>query len=170
MAAMRRPAFLALLALPLLLAACGFTPLYGDGARPAQAQLATVAIDNIPDRNGQMLRLLLTDRFYAAAPQAAAQYRLNVSYRSYREELAIKRDDVATRARLSLTATFTLTPLDGSTAFGGTERSSVSYNILTDPYATSAAEQNALERGLTQLADNITSRVALHLAGRGNAR
>ena len=163
---MRRLASFALVALPLLLAACGFTPLYGEGARPAQTQLAMVSIDNIENRDGQILRLLLTDRFYAAAPQATPRYKLTVTYKSYREELAIKRDVIATRARLSLTADFVLTPLNGSEPFRSSERSSVSYNILTDPYATSAAEQNALERGLTQLADNISSRVALHLAGR----
>lgn len=162
---MTRTPALSLLAL-LLLSACGFQPLYGAGARPAQQQLASVAIDNIENRTGQQLRLLLSDRFYSAAPATAPRYRLSVKFTTAKEELGIRRDDVATRARLALVGSFTLTPLNGGEAFSGAERSFVSYNILTDPYATSAAEQNATERGLTQLADAITSRIALYLAGK----
>lgn len=159
----RRTASLLLL---LTLSACGFHPLYGDSAAPAQAQLAGVGIDNIEGRDGQKLRLLLSDRFYSAAHQdSTIRYRLGVSYTTNREELGIRSDDVATRARLSLIGSFTLTPVDGGAPFKSSERAFVSYNILTDPYATTAAEDNATERGLTQLADAITSRVALYLAG-----
>lgn len=148
-----------------MLSACGFQPLYGDRAHPADRLLASVALENIPDRDGQKLRLLLSDRFYSTSPQTSARYKLAVRYVASRQELGIRRDDVATRARLSLTGYFTLTPLDGSKPFSGSERSFVSYNILLDPYATSSAEENATERGLTQLADNISNRIALYLAG-----
>jgi len=158
----RAPALFLLL---LTLAACGFRPLYGESARPAEQLLASVAIENIEDRSGQQLRLLLTDRFYSTAPQTSTKYRLAVRYVASKTELGIRRDDVATRARLALTGYFTLTPMDGSEPFSGSERSFVSYNILLDPYATGAAEQNATERGLTQLADNMTNRIALYLAG-----
>lgn len=157
---------LSLTLLLFVLAACGFRPLYGESTHPAKQLLASVAIDNIEDRNGQQLRLLLADRFYSTSPQTSARYRLTVRYTASKQELGIRRDDVATRARLALTGYFTLTPVDGSEPFKGSERSFVSYNILTDPYATSAAEQNATERGLTQLADNMTNRIALYLAGR----
>lgn len=154
------------LLLLLLLAACGFQPLYGTGARPAERELSEVKLDNIEGRNGQHLRLLLTDRFYGAhAASAQPRHHLAISFESYKEELGIRRDDVATRARLTLIGHFTLTPYDGGKPFAGSERSFVSYNILIDPYATAAAEQNATDRGLEQIADAITNRVALYLAG-----
>jgi len=154
----------ALLACLLLLTACGFRPLYGE--MRSEQNLATVAIENMPGRSGQQLRLLLEDRFYAAVAPAAPQWKLTVTTTNAREDLGIRRDDVATRARLTVTASFTLTRA-GETApvFTGSERSFVSFNIFTDPNATSAAEANALDRGLTQLADLITNRVALYLSG-----
>lgn len=156
-----------LLLLALLLPACGFQPLYGEGLRPAERQLADVQIANIEGRTGQQLRLLLTDRFYGAhAQDPAPRYRLVVDLAIAKQELGIRRDDIATRARLLLMGTFRLESLSGTAPpFKGSERSAVSYNILIDPYATSAAEQNATERGIAQLADNITSRIALYLAG-----
>lgn len=158
--------FLPFLLLLTILTACGFHPLYGTGSRPAERQLADVSIDNIPERSGQQLRLLLTDRFYSAHAQSVQPlYHLAVTFESVKEELGIRRDDVATRARLSMTGHFTLTPYDGGKPFSGSERSFVSYNILIDPYATSAAEQNATDRGLEQIADAITNRISLYLAG-----
>lgn len=166
---MRLPVTLSLTFL-LALSACGFHPLYGEGMRPAELQLSTVSLENIEGRTGQKLRLMLADRFYGNhARSETMQYRLGVRYTTAKQELGIRRDDVATRARLNLTATFTLHDLTGAKpAFTGTERSFVSYNMLTDPYATSEAETDATERGLAQLADAITSRIALHLAGQNH--
>ncbi len=155
--------YLPLLSL-MVLSACGFTPLYGN-TKQAASHLSTVAIANLPDRPGQQLRLLLSDRFYGAQPQQPAQWNLSVTVNSSKEDLGLRRDDVATRARSSWVAQFALTRTgEAAPALTGTERSFVSYNIFTDPYATSAAEANAQERGLTQLADLITNRVALYLS------
>jgi len=157
-----------LLALTLLLtlSACGFTPLYGthNGAA-VEDRLATVALDNIPNRDGQKLRLRLMDRFYGAQAPQTPLYKLGMSYSSSRENLSIQRNDVATRARLTMVARYSLTDLATNTVvLQGSERAFMSYNILTGPYATIAAEEDATDRGLTQLADLVTNRVALYLA------
>jgi LPS-assembly lipoprotein len=153
--------FLSLLSV-LALAACGFTPLYGE--RQAAPALASVVLDNMQGRDGQQLRLLLSDRFYGAQAPSSAQWRLGVKVTSSKEDLGIRRDDVATRARRVSVAQFTLTRVgEDKPALSGTERSFVSYNIFLDPYATESAEANAQERALTQLADLITNRVALTL-------
>src|SRR5690606_16052602 len=51
----------------LVLAACGFSPVYGTlgqgQSAAAEAYLSQVSIDNIPDREGQYLRNALIDRF-----------------------------------------------------------------------------------------------------------
>ena len=165
--------FALLLLLPLL-AACGFEPLYGQPTATGQRveqQLADVAIDNLPDRRGQQLRLLLSDRFYGTtAPAPTARYRLAVTYTASKQDLGIARDDSATRSRLNLTASYKL--IDATSKeplLEGKERAFVSYNILTGPYATLAAEENAYDRGLVQLADLLTNRVALYLAGKSAA-
>lgn len=153
----------------LLLAGCGFTPLYGSNQQ-ADTYLAAVRIANIPERAGQELRLLLEDRMHGNTPLAAPRYNLSVTFASNKEDLGIKSDDVATRARLTLYAQFSLSETGAATPpYKSSVRSIVSYNILTDPYATYSAEQDALQRGLVQVADAITRRVALHLAGNKGA-
>lgn len=148
----------------LLLSGCGFRPLYGD---PQTAEsLATVDLAAMPEKDGQTLRLLLADRFYGARPPVTPPgWTLAVTLTTSKQSLGIRRDDTATRARLMIKAVVILRKVGADApVLTTTERSFVSYNILTDPYATLAAEDNALERGLTQLADTITQRVALTLA------
>ena len=153
------------LALCLLLAACGFHPLY-DKASASDASLATVQISRMDERVGQQLNWLLQDRFYGGHAQSAPEWKLDVTLSTDKQELGIRRDDVATRARLTLTASFTLTPLNSQgAALQGSERSFVSYNIFTNPYATRTADENATTRGLEELADLMTNRIALYLAG-----
>ena len=147
----------------LMLSGCGFRPLYGDSG--TAAALAAVDITTIPDRNGQTLRPLLADRFYGARPPVTPSgWTLAVTFSTTKQSLGIRQDDTATRARLMLKAEVTLKKTgEDKPVFTSTERTFVSYNILTDPYATLAAEENAMNRGLTQLADTITQRVALTL-------
>ncbi len=157
-----RRSFLASL---LVLSGCGFHPLYGAGQ--AAGLLASVSLNNIEGKDGQKLRLLLSDKFYGAQAPTTPAWTLNVAYSTIKQELGIRRDDIATRARLTLKADLTLFPVgQAEPVFTGGERSFVSYNILSDPYATLAAEENATERGLTQLADLVSNRIALYLAGR----
>lgn len=156
-----------LLAASVVLSGCGFQPLYGTPQ--TSATLASVSLAPIPEKEGQALTLLLEDRFYGATPPAASpQWSLAVTFSSAKQDLGIRRDDTATRARLILRADITIRRLDAAPTappvYAGTERSFVGYNILSDPYATLAAEDNAMTRGLVQLADSITRRVALTLA------
>ena len=109
---------------------------------------------------------MLSDRFYGSRAPATPEWRLEVGFTSVKQQLGIRRDDTATRARLTLKADFILRRMgEEEPVFKGSERSFVSYNILTDPYATLAAEENATERGLVQLSDMMASRIALYLAG-----
>lgn len=91
---------------------------------------------------------LLEDRIHGHAAPQAPRYELKVTFSTYKEDLGIKDDDVATRARMSITARYTLTSLENpdEKPFSGKTRSFVSYNILSDPYSTTAAEEDALAR------------------------
>ena len=160
----------ALLLLVLLLPACGFHPLY-DSHSHSKAALATVQISRLEDHTGQQLNWLLQDRFYGGQAQGTPTWKLDIHLTTDKQELGIRRDSVATRARLTLNATFTLTPLTGEGApLRGSERSFVSYNIFTNPYATRTAEDNATNRGMEELADLVTNRIALYLAGQSGTK
>src|SRR3954452_14938620 len=69
----------------LLLAGCGFRPLYGSGAivrdrgEPGTVSLSDVQIEPIPNRRGQELRNRLIDRFYGDGRPASPTYALAVT-------------------------------------------------------------------------------------------
>jgi len=151
------------------LSGCGFTPVYGDrgvSASPAAAaRLDSVAIEPIGERNGQMLRNLLIDRMYADGRPADPAYRLVIRLAATEEDLGIRRDATATRARVRLVADYELVDTASNEVVYRTfSRAVVSYNLLEAQYATLVAEQDAYERGLIELADDIRTRLALFFA------
>ncbi|MDE1149037.1 MAG: LPS assembly lipoprotein LptE [Azospirillaceae bacterium] len=160
---------LLLLAGPLALSACGFHTVYGshtaqDGKPTTEAQLSTVSIDIIPDRVGQMLRNNLIDRFYRDTGRPAKPvYRLSVALRSTKENLGIQKDATATRARLHVMADYQLIDVKTSkTLYRTSSRSIISYDISEAQYSTMVAEQDAYDRALTEVAEEITARLALY--------
>lgn len=153
----------------LLLSACGFRPLYGPAATSqarTSERLATVSVALIPDRIGQLVRNALLDRVNIRGQPANPDFVLDVDVNETIQNLAIQRDETATRANLILQADFRL--VDGATretVFDGSVQSVSSYNISTSQdFATLSAETNARRRGARDLADEITARVAIFLA------
>ena len=144
-------------------AGCGFKPLLAtDGG--ARGELARVHIERIPDRTGQQLRNALLLSFPPGDPDAPAAWRLKVTLEESTKRLGVVKQDVATRANLTLTARYVLEDAAGGrTATTGELRSVNSYNILDSPYGTLAAERNARTRGVRQLADGLTARLAAWL-------
>lgn len=146
-----------------LAAGCGFQPLYATDGN-ARGELARVKIDRIADRSGQQLRNALLLGFPPGDPNAPAAWRLKVTLKESKQRLGVVKQDVATRANLTLTARYVLEDAaEGKTATAGTQRSVNSYNILDSPYGTLAAERNARARGVQQLADGLTARLAAWL-------
>ncbi len=160
----------ALLALALPgLGGCGFKPVYGTASSAAvapegsAAALSNVSVDIIPDRTGQVLRNLLIDRFYQDGRPQQPAYRLAVGLTAAREDLGIRKDATATRARLRLVADYQLIDVrTGQTLYRTFSRSIVSFNLLEAQYATLVAEEDAYDRALTELAEDIRTRLALY--------
>jgi LPS-assembly lipoprotein len=146
-------------------AGCGFRPLYGDAGGASARQLAQIEIVRIPDRTGQRLRNLLIDRLTPEGQPARPDFRLAVTVTESVSELAVRKDESATRANLSLNATFDLTYIGGKEELThqGFASSINSYNRLTSDYATLAAEDDARERGLRMIAEEIRLRIAAAL-------
>ncbi|MGF7174567.1 LPS assembly lipoprotein LptE [Azospirillum doebereinerae] len=151
-------------------AACGFQPLYGDrgvGAGAAE-KLNSVEIASIPDREGQKLRNLLIDRFYESSRPGNPRYRLDVVLTATEQKLALQKDASAVRAQLLVNAPYRLTDTaDGKVVFASSARSMISYNILEQHYAGVLTVENAYDRALQEISNDITTRVAMHL-GRGS--
>ena len=133
----------------LLLAGCGFTPLYGDaGGSPALTRISVTTQD---DRLGYRLREQLED---ALGWDQGAQplYRLTTVTEQSRRPLGRRIDDTATRYELTVRTTWTLTPVAGGAPLSGTETSTSTYAAADQPYAAIAAQQDGEDRAAAELA------------------
>ena len=158
-----------ILASLLIISACGFSPVYGtlghDNEFGTEDLLALVAIDNIPDREGQFLRNELIDRFYRYERPANPQYRLKVKYLTESlRDLDITEDSDSTRAQLRMQAQIELLDaVTGESLMQRTLHSASSYNKLGSEFATRASEQSTRENVLNALAQRIETQVTLYL-------
>lgn len=160
---MKRAAIL----LPLLLV-CGCTlrPLYSGGGSGQVAQtLRTVDVAPIEGRAGWLMRTALEDRL-GTNGNNGARYRLEVELDDNITGFGIRADNAVTRERRTLRARYRLVDTSGGgVVLDATAGSDAGIDAVGSEYATVAAEQTALERLATEVADQIVSRVALY-AGR----
>ena len=145
-----------------LLAACGFQPLYGGGKRgPAATELASIRIEPIADRSGQMLRNHLLDRLNPYGAPARPAYILRVAMSDSQSGVAVRRSEFPTRTTLRVEASYTLTRADtGAALFSANSAIEGGYNILDSEFATLAAEHNVRERVIREVAFDMEARLA----------
>jgi LPS-assembly lipoprotein len=156
----------------LTLAACGFEPLYGDRTDAAATEdiLAFVDVPPIANRTGQMVRIELTNRLTPTRPSPPSRYTLNVKLTRSKTSLAVKNDASATRANLTITASFKLLLNSDSTVLTkGSVRSVNGYDILLTDFATMSAEADARRRGAKDISDGIVDRLAIYMARNAQA-
>jgi len=160
----RAPVHLGLM-LGLVLGACGFEPMYGEQRGNAvHAELQTVRVAPIANRTGQLLRQYIEDRIHSSNATPAALYQLEVGVLETRQYYGIQRDLSATYSRLALTANFTLRDVRTRQAvLTGSFNVYSSYNVAADPFSTVVAENDARERGVHSLGDELINRVSFFL-------
>lgn len=152
------------LALVFALAGCGFHPLYGPRKTSGTAAaIASIQIDLIKDRKGQVLRNFLLDRLSPNGAPTHPRYVLRVTLIESRQELGIRKDETATRANLRTVATFQLLkPGLNKPLFKGHSESTNSFNIVDSDFATLVAEGDARQRAARRLSDEIATRLAIY--------
>ncbi|WP_126174162.1 LPS assembly lipoprotein LptE [Altericroceibacterium xinjiangense] len=160
------------LALALLLAAgpalsgCGLQPMYPGGRNGAVAKgLSAVAVPPIAGQAGWLVRNALQDRL---GPNLTdPRYRLDVIIDQELEGLGLLTNDTIGRERLTLRARYQLVDASsGVVLLDATAGSDAGIDVISGEYATIAAENTALENLSTQVADQITTRLALYLRQR----
>lgn len=154
-----RRAFLISLAAAPVLAACGFEPLHAQ--RGVLAALPPMQIEPIPDRQGQILRNYLLDRVSPRGEASSAKYSLVITLFEPRQVLALRRDDVISRMSYSAVANFEVRDSANRRVFAGNSSFSTDYEITNSEYATLTAQQNARERVLELVADDIRNQIAV---------
>jgi len=144
------------LTLPLALAACGFTPVYGPGGA-GTALRGRVRVQEPDSPEGYLLTRTLEDRLgRAEAPAYALSYRLTT--RS--EGQAVTATNETTRYSLVGKVDFSLTALDGGAVLAsGQVGNFTGYSATGSTIETLAGERDARERLMTILADQIVTRL-----------
>ncbi len=150
-----------------LLTACGFSPIYGShggkGGPVAQA-LSNVAIENIADRNGQMLRNKLIDRMYSQGRPVSPTTHLKISVATSESAMGVQKDATTTRSQITITANFILTDMAGKQLHTGKAHAVASYSKLDAQYGTVASQRNAQERALNEIGEQIVNNISLYFA------
>lgn len=154
--------YFAITALLILVAACGFSPVYGT--KSVSQSFSNIDVAIIPNREGQMLRNHLIDVLYGSGYPARPDYQLIISpIKENIFEIGIDRDDEASRAQLRLSANMKLRDLnDNKVVLNRTVRTTTGYNILVGQFTTYITENDAREQSLKALSDNIVTQLELY--------
>lgn len=149
----------------LVVAGCGFTPLYAphSAAASMDGQIQVSLIEGGP---GFDMHEELTNRL---GPADAPRYRLDVTLRLVKSGVALTQQNVTTRFNVMGTADFKLVPLaGGAPVASGTVRAITGYSApeqeTASAYASLVAERDAEHRAAVDLADQIVQRLALSAA------
>ncbi len=155
----------------LILGGCGFQPLYGTkSAGQVIDNFSRVQIAPIADRIGQQLHNELGRLLHPKGPARKYSYRLKATLTKSTSSLAVKKSAFATRANLTVTASYSLVPLNGGTVLISESNTiTVSYNIFSAEFETLMAEKNARKRAVQELAQEIRIRLGVYLRSPGNS-
>jgi len=152
----------------LVLAGCGFQPLYMPTAsgKPgvAQRELEAVHVALIPGRPGQLFRQALQVSLAsdAGAPQ---RYDLEANFWIAGEGVAIQQSNIATRMRLTGNVVWTLRAHDPARTrlTGGSSRMLDGFNVFDQQYFAADLENEQAQRRIaTAMAGEVATQLAIY--------
>lgn len=145
-----------LLMLPLALAACGFTPVYGPGGSGSALQ-GRVTVDEPSSQAGYLLTRHLETRL---GRSAAPTFALGIELDTREDGLAVNTAGDITRYNLIGTADYALRDTaSGTIVASGKVENFTGYSATGSTVATLAAERDAVERLMVILGDQIIARL-----------
>lgn len=144
------------------LSACGFQPLLAERINGAVTDdLALIRVLPIADRSGQILRNHLEDSLRGGRRISVdTRYTLAVTLSEPRQEIAIRRDESASRVAFSATATFVLRDSAGNALFGGSSSSSSTFEATNSEFASIAGQRSARDRAIDEISADIRQQLA----------
>lgn len=148
----------------LLLASCGFKPLYeaGGSSTEMQAFLAAVDVAPIPDRIGQVMQNRLVSRL---ASNGRSEYRLEVALEQSSENFGVRPDTATTQEQLTMVATMRLIPVGAEKpVLTESLRARTSFDLVLSDFATVTQREDSARRLALELAERIHRRLALYFS------
>ena len=153
----------ALLVMASALGGCGFHPLYAPRApRDWDPDLAAISVTSIPNRSGQILALALRENLNPGGTSVATRWRLTTTLTVGRSDLGIQRNATATSSEITVNASYFVIDVgSGKQVYSSSSRAVGDFNQLNDAYATQVAADDAQDRALHEVADEMAMRMAL---------
>jgi len=142
----------AVIAACLLLAGCGFHPMYSRALAP---QMSSIFVEPIAERDGYELRTALIDLLNSDGREGGKKYRLKITLSESSQGIALQNDATITRYNNTLSAKYELTDAGGTIVKQGTQSELASYNVVNSPYASLVAQQDANKRAAQDMAERI---------------
>ena len=157
-----------LVAAMVLLAGCGFRPLYGpQGVDSAANELAEIAIGQVSDRLAQNLRNDLIQRLTPFGEPGQPIFDLVINTTKLSNALAIQSHSTITRYNLLVNASFVLIDRESSQPlFRGSASAVGSYDAVRSDFATLTAEQDPARRTVREVAEEIRAQLAAFFSRR----
>ena len=159
------------LALPTLLAACGWEPLYSNAQTDTgSADLRAIDVGRIPERVGQQLEIALRNSFNPSGVETKHAYRLVVTLTRVLQDLGIQSQGLGTRGEVQLVAWYQLTELaTGKILQTGTIHASDSFDIQANGYSTVVAQNDASVRDVEEIRREIVARMNMFMQSKQQA-
>lgn len=151
---------LGLATLLVLASGCGFQPLMGGSNAEVRDKLESIRVEVIADRSGQILRNYLLDDLTPRGVQGSANFRLQVRLFEPRREVAIRRDDTASRIGYTASAQFELQDSTGRPIFAGHSQSETTFEVTNSEFATLSGLTSARDRALQLVSADIRQQLA----------
>ncbi len=145
----------------LILFGCGFQPIFGTKTgSEIRKEVRYIEISPIADRIGQQLRNHLIHDIMPLGKLRVTKYKLNVKLTESKQNLAIKKSEIATRANLKFMANYEIIlKSNGKKIAQGHSRMITSYNILNQTFSTLMAEKNARKRAVREISSEIANKI-----------
>lgn len=162
---MRRAPAILVVAAALVLAGCGYRPLYGSSSETAgvAATLSSVSIPEAEDRVGQLIRNDLLSSMRAG--EGEQKYTLLLKPVVKRSGVIDKPQPNVTRDAITLAVSYELVERSsGTVVHTGKTFSNASFDIIRQPFADLQAETNATERAVHEVSSDIRTRLAAYFA------
>lgn len=166
-------------------ASCGFEPLYVERTSSSQwyydgkfdtsvkDEMASVKVELIQDRIGQLIRNDLLDKLTPRGEPKHAKYILSVTDIKKQEiDQALRNDITATRKKVIYKVSYVLKNTEHKTLITGNSVAYTGYDILRDPYSTTFAQKKVEKNAAKIIANDISLRLGAYfhstLTNRGN--
>lgn len=158
-----RPLPLTLAVLPVLLAGCGYAPLYQALPGGAPVAIGQVQVQNPKKLPGERrVAQAVAERLKLDFPRTdGALDTATVSIREQTSTLAVERTATVQRAAITLTATLRVNGAEGQERLKAELSATAPYNVENTPFSTESGKTFARQSAARNLAEEISRRLTL---------